>query len=258
MTREEIISGLKFTIEMFLLNPITGETVAEPMNDMDKTTIDACRGAIELLEQEPCDDAVSRQAVLNAIMANSIRENEYNLTSSRIKKAVENLPPVNPQEPKYCDRNICVSNEYNGIGCDECEVTKSQEPKTDYIAHGTDGNLYKLTISNGKEFEQEPCEDAIRRTDVLEAINELNSTTFGQVVSRTVRNLPSVNPQPKTGHWISHREHCEKLGVMPSGLGSYEWCSNCDCGIDVSEWYRNHYNFCPNCGARMFEQESEG
>ena len=34
------------------------------------------------------------------------------------------------QEPKYCDRNICIQNEYNGIGCDECEVTKSQEPKT--------------------------------------------------------------------------------------------------------------------------------
>ena len=53
MTREEIISGLKFTIEMFLLDPITGETFKEPRNDMDKTTIDACRGAIELLEQEP-------------------------------------------------------------------------------------------------------------------------------------------------------------------------------------------------------------
>ena len=53
MTREEIISGLKFTIEMFLFDPNTGETFTEPRNDMDKTTIDACRGAIELLEQEP-------------------------------------------------------------------------------------------------------------------------------------------------------------------------------------------------------------
>ena len=53
MTKEEIISGLKFTVEMFLLDPSTGETITEPRNDMDKTTIDACRGAIELLEQEP-------------------------------------------------------------------------------------------------------------------------------------------------------------------------------------------------------------
>lgn len=54
MTREEIISGLKFTVEMFLLDPITGETITEPRNDMDKITIDACKGAIELLEQKPC------------------------------------------------------------------------------------------------------------------------------------------------------------------------------------------------------------
>lgn len=51
MTREEIISGLKFTVEMFLFDPATGEKYTEPRNDMDKTTIDACRGAIELLNQ---------------------------------------------------------------------------------------------------------------------------------------------------------------------------------------------------------------
>lgn len=37
---------------------------------------------------------------------------------------------VEPQESeKYCDRNICISNEYSGIGCDECEVTKSHKNK---------------------------------------------------------------------------------------------------------------------------------
>lgn len=38
---------------MCLLNPITGETYTEPRNDMDKTTVDACKGAIELLEERP-------------------------------------------------------------------------------------------------------------------------------------------------------------------------------------------------------------
>ena len=27
-------------------------------------------------------------------------------------------------EPKWCDRNICIQNEYNGVGCNECNVTK--------------------------------------------------------------------------------------------------------------------------------------
>lgn len=40
MTRKEIIDGLKFTVDMFLFNPSTGETYTEPRNDMDKTTID--------------------------------------------------------------------------------------------------------------------------------------------------------------------------------------------------------------------------
>lgn len=31
------------------------------------------------------------------------------------------------QEPKYCERNICLKNEYNGIGCDECEVGRITE-----------------------------------------------------------------------------------------------------------------------------------
>ena len=63
--------------------------------------------------------------------------------------------------------------------------------------------------------------------------------------------IKALEAQPKTGHWINHREHCENLGVMPSGLGAYEWCSNCDCGIDVKEFHKNHYNFCPHCGADM-------
>jgi len=62
MTREEIISGLKFTVDMFLFDPFTGETFTEPRNDMDKTTIDACRGAIELLEQAPCKETVTEFA----------------------------------------------------------------------------------------------------------------------------------------------------------------------------------------------------
>ena len=47
----------------------------------------------------------------------------YHKTKDALKVAIKALE----QEPKYCDRNICTSNEYNGIGCEECEVTKSRE-----------------------------------------------------------------------------------------------------------------------------------
>ena len=64
-------------------------------------------------------------------------------------------------------------------------------------------------------------------------------------------NIKPLEQKPKTGHWICHRDHCENLGVIPSGLGVYEWCSNCDCGIDIRDWQKNPHDFCPNCGADM-------
>ena len=94
----------------------------------------------------------------------------------------------------------------------------------------------------------------------MEQIKNCNDCLFKKEWGKIGKLLSVVlekqtGQEPKTGHWISHREHCENLGVMPSGLGAYEWCSNCDCGIDVREWHRNNYNYCPNCGADMREVE---
>lgn len=48
--REMVIQGLEFTKEMLLFNPATGESKEpEDLNDLDKTTYDACVGAIALL-----------------------------------------------------------------------------------------------------------------------------------------------------------------------------------------------------------------
>ena len=126
-------------------------------------------------------------------------------------------------------------------------------------------------------------EDCISREAALEQARDYGSNTF-LIPVNSIKALPPVIPKftdeeidraqaveqayidkmvelvaeeakrPK-GKWISHREHCENLGAMPNGLGAYQWCSNCDCAIDVREWQRNHYNFCPNCGADMRESE---
>lgn len=102
-------------------------------------------------------------------------------------------------------------------------------------------------------LEQETSEDCIRREDAIDLIADFD-LTMDQVV-RGIHALPPVTPSRPKGHWISHIEHCEKLGLKPSGLGAYEWCSNCDCGIDINEFHRIHYNFCPKCGADMTERE---
>lgn len=85
MTRKEIIDGLKFTIEMFLLDPSTGETITEPRNNMDKTTIDACKGAIELLEQTD-GDLISREEAVECCF------NGWNKDFNEIAEDIKKLP----------------------------------------------------------------------------------------------------------------------------------------------------------------------
>ena len=118
------------------------------------------------------------------------------------------------QEPAYCDRNICLRNEYNGIGCDECEVTKSQEP----------------------------CEDAISRQAVLEMaydMSEIDGEHFTEphmvVDVEDIQKLSSVRPQePKIGQWKMMYEpknmavcsECGKCAYLYNGRTS-TWCPHC-------------------------------
>lgn len=99
-------------------------------------------------------------------------------------------------------------------------------------------------------LEQEPCDDAISRQEVLYLIADYD-LSMGQVV-RGIHALPSVTSQePKTGHWI---------GIDEEPHEDYE----CDkCGYTISTYTANiephtEYKYCPNCGAKMVEpQESE-
>lgn len=138
--------------------------------------------------------------------------------------------------------------------CDDEEI---KERLTNYKRCAEEHRQLAEWLKDYKRLlEQQSREDCISRQAAIDALTK-TSGIRGDTL-KALYDLPSVNPRPKTGHWIGHREHCENLGVMPSGLGAYEWCSNCDCGIDVREWHRNNYNYCPNCGCRMVEpQESE-
>lgn len=59
-------------------------------------------------------------------------------------------------------------------------------------------------------------------------------------------DIPAADVQPvKCGRWIGIYEYCEKNGYVPSGMGIYYWCSECN----KSEQKKS--DFCPNCGVRM-------
>ena len=94
-------------------------------------------------------------------------------------------------------------------------------------------------------LEQEPCEDAIIRQAVLDGIdtyiNKAQSTgtqdDFYSFAELVVKELPSVTPKPKTGHWVVH----------PKGIYAHLVCDKCL----SSAPYDCRTNYCPNCGAKM-------
>lgn len=76
MFAKEIASGIKWDITSAIVNGIP-------------------------LEQEPCDDAISRQAV-HIELEKWINNGEYNYSNATkyLYDRIDRLPPVNPQEPK--------------------------------------------------------------------------------------------------------------------------------------------------------------
>lgn len=112
--------------------------------------------------------------------------------------------------------------------------------------------LRKDTAGSMREFynvviaalEEEPCDDAISRRAVDEAIYDYSRScdvNYAQIMEY-IDKIPSVNPQePKTGHWISHYDEDEKMGWYECDRCHTERAFNTD--------------YCPDCGAKM---ESEG
>lgn len=70
MTKEEIINGLKLTIGQCLFDPYTMELSTEQISFTEKLTIDACKGAIDLLEQEHTkEETLKYEPILDKIRA---------------------------------------------------------------------------------------------------------------------------------------------------------------------------------------------
>lgn len=84
MTREEAINHLK--------------TVAKTAIDSgyDSAVVDAVDMAREALEQEPCGDAISREAVLDALHVEGRPTKRFDYVIE-VRRDIKALPPVTPQ-----------------------------------------------------------------------------------------------------------------------------------------------------------------
>lgn len=96
-------------------------------------------------------------------------------------------------------------------------------------------------------------DDLISRQAVLENAFAIYTHECGlvEVVGvATIKDLPSVKPQERTGHWIN-----AQVGkLFPSNDFK---CSECGNILDFNgvNCGRGDANYCPNCGAKMEVEE---
>lgn len=87
-----------------------------------------------------------------------------------------------------------------------------------------------------KSLEQEPCEDAIGRKALKNAIRDGVRDKKNESLFDTIDNMPSVIPTRKKGKWIELRDSYDE---------PYEVCSICNCnGTHI-------FDYCPFCGVEM-------
>ena len=63
-----------------------------------------------------------------------------------------------------------------------------------------------------------------------------------------IKNMPSAQPEPKTGEWI------KATGMMPPEFHGHHCCSECGSFANMCPPFGNREDlsdFCPNCGAKM-------
>ena len=219
MTREELKEHCKKQIEMCeMWAKAKGENPCGKVYEEHKMVL-------ELLEQQPCEDAISRQAVLEQINC-WIGSGEYRYTNATdyLTRRMQGMPPVTPQYT-------------------EAEIQKMQELEQAEIQ-----KAYEL----GKA--EQPCEDCIGRQVAINIVEDMHDLARADVLSDAVKRLkeaPPVTPQPKIGHWEwVQYDYNPKFGDL--------CCSECksvvvecvpaECGVPL-------YKHCPQCGAKMQEVE---
>lgn len=104
------------------------------------------------------------------------------------------------------------------------------------------GNIYSHFELAIEALKVEPCEDAIRRQEVLDLAKKgvLISNDNYKCVCRAINDLPSVNPV-NTGHWkqISPAKiyECSVCGqnVMTNDIVCYKYCHGCGAKMEGSD-----------------------
>lgn len=199
------------------------ETITEMRdNDGTGTQQDACKflaNYMEVLEkqmQQPCEDCISRQAVLEGLTSIAKAKAKSNAQKSMMGRCmffVEQLPPVTPRTNLAETSQDCISRQ-KALDCFEQTNTRQGA---------------KYAIETLPSVKPKYTDEEIDRAQAVE------QAYVDKMVELAVEETKRPN-----GKWI---EHPHERGL------DWEYpmfeCSECH------EWTDSDYDYCPNCGAEM-------
>ena len=208
MTREEAITQLKMDRDLCNFNPMTGEE--EPMSEDCRKSAEALDIAIKTLEQEPCEDCISKADAL------CVAKNEYlRGWHEALCKALNEKYLIHCEEGNF---EVIQKETIVGLGLSmDCAL-------------GKDAESYMSTIPSVIPTK---CIATVKfsKEDMQELVNE---------------KMKDIVVERKKGKW---------LNKDTSGYYFYGKCSECGQEFCVNVWYTQNMKHCPNCGARMDEDE---
>lgn len=166
-----------------------------------------------------------------------------------LDEAIKHAENIAEENQRVVDTGIVFNDvTIDMLCCDDTEVI--EEHLANYQRCAEDHKQLAAWLRDYKRLkEQEPCEDAISRE---QAIKQCGFGMTSLLIADSLRRLPFVNPQPKTGHWIPVSERLPEEDGQYLITVKYKHVNDSyeDVYAEYGEWYDGRWDmFCfGHCG----------